>query len=67
MQYNKATLDTKSFYGYTQNFNDIYHYSQIFDDNMIEDVHNIVYENDIPFQKGKTGDDASSSFRAHVT
>ena len=60
MQYNKATLDTKSFYGYTQNFNDIYHYSQIFDDNMIEDVHNIVYENDIPFQKGKTGDDVTS-------
>ena len=60
MQYNKATLDREQFkHGYTQNFNDIYHYSKIFDDMMIEDIHRMVIENDIPFEKGKTGDNVS--------
>mgnify|MGYP003324036887 CR=1 FL=1 len=61
MQYNKAILDTQQFkHGYTQNFNDVYHFPQIFDDMMIEDIHRMVYENDVPFQKGQTGNHEES-------
>jgi len=57
VQYKKAIVEQEKIKGYTQNFNDVYHYPKVFGDDMIEDIHNMVYDNNIPFEKGKTGND----------